>query len=113
VDTEWNFDSFQLPFQAGEVNLPDMKKLLLASMLVAFAFAVQAGDAKTSKVQKTAKDASPCCSEKTTVQTSTTAKGAVVTADKGKMACCSEGGCKDTPSKRVLLSPKAAELARK
>ena len=113
MDTERNFGRFHLPFQAGAARFPDMKKLLLASMLVAFALAVQAGDAKTSKDQKASTGESPCCSAKT-VKTSTVAKTTATTADKGKMACCSEGGCKDTPSKRVLLlSPKAAELARK
>jgi hypothetical protein len=109
-----NRQNFLLRSQAEATKMLDMKKLLLASMFVALALAVQAGDAKASKVQTTSKDASPCCSTKTTTLTSTTAKGAAVTADKGKTACCSESGaCKDTPSRRVLLSPKAAELARK
>jgi hypothetical protein len=91
-----------------------MKKLLLSSVLVAFALAVQAGDAKVSKDQKSAKDESPCCSAKTT-QTSTAAKTTVVSTDKEKMSCCSGSvsACKEMPSKRVLLSPKAAEMARK
>ena len=89
-----------------------MKKLLLASIFVACALAVQAGDAKTSKVQKTSKDDGACCAAKT-VKTSTVAKGTEATAVKGKMACAEGACCKETLAKRVFLSPKAAELARK
>jgi hypothetical protein len=102
-----------LHFQAEAIKMFHMKKLLFASMFVALALAVQAGDAKTSKDQKTSKDESPCCSAKTTTLTSTSTKATSVTADKAKTACCSGGACKDTPSRRVLLSPKAAEMARK
>ena len=82
-----------------------MKKLMLSVLFMAFALAVQAGDAKTSK---DAKDASPCCSAKT----STVAKTACTMGDIEKTAAC--GACKDAPSRHVLLSPKAAaEMARK
>ena len=86
-----------------------MKKLLLASVFVAFALAVQAGDAKTSKDLKTSKDESPCCGAKT----ATSVKMTPVVAEKGKTACCSGEACKQTVAKKVFLSPKAAELARK
>jgi len=103
----------QLRSQRASVNLPDMKKLLLSSLFVAFALAVQAGDAKTAKDQKTSTSESPCCSAKT-VKTSTVAKTTPRMAEKGKTACCGgEGACKDTLAKKVFLSPKAAELARK
>ena len=70
-----------------------MKKLLLSLSLVAFAVAVQAGDAKDSK------DASPCCSK----QAGTQAKGTCPMANQAKGGCC-----KDASAKQALLSPKAA-----
>ena len=79
-----------------------MKKILLSLTVAAFAFAVQAGDAKKEKDSKDAKDAPACCAAKTGAQTKATC-----TSEKGKTAC-SGGACKDAPSKRALLSPKAA-----
>jgi hypothetical protein len=76
-----------------------MKKVIVSIVAVAFALAVQAGETKKAAGSK---DLPPCCSAKTT-QT----KATISTADKGK-AACSGGACKDAPSKRVLLSPKAA-----
>jgi len=76
-----------------------MKKLILSVMAVAFAIAVQAGDAQKTKDSK---DQPACCSGKATQTKATSATG-----DKGK-AACSGGACKDAPSKRALLSPKAA-----
>ena len=81
-----------------------MKKIIVSLTMLAFAVAVQAGDAKTTK---DAKDQSPCCSAKTSLQT----KAASTVADKGK-SCCAGGACKETtsketPAKRALLSPKA------
>jgi hypothetical protein len=67
-----------------------MKKLLFSSLLVAFAFAAQAGDAKDSKV---AKETSACCAAKTTTQVKST--------------------CTAANAKRALLSPKAAADAPK
>lgn len=80
------------------VNYSFMKKILLSLTVAAFAFAVQAGDAKK---EKDSKDAPSCCAAKTGAQTKATCT------DKSKTAC-SGGACKDAPSKRVLLSPKAA-----
>ena len=95
-----------------------MKKLLFSSVFVAFALAVQAGDSKVSKDTKAAGE-SPCCSAKTT-KTSTVAKDAPVSvsADKANTACCGgETACKASVSKKAaisrLMSPKAAEMARK
>jgi fluoride ion exporter CrcB/FEX len=94
-----------------------MKKLLLASVFVAFAVAVQAGDAKTSKESKDQKAAvkadTGCCSAKTS--TSTVTKTSITAVEKEKMGCCGGGGCSEkTVAKKVFLSPKvAAELARK
>src|SRR5437016_1591017 len=71
-----------------------MKKLILSSIMLAFALAVQAGDTKTCQ-DKDAKAA--CCSKtKATEQT--------------KAACCSgmKMTSKETPGKQALLSPKAA-----
>jgi len=75
-----------------------MKKILLSLTVAAFAFAVQAGDAKKDKDSK---DAPACCASKAGAQTKATCS------DKSKTAC-SGGACKDAPSKRALLSPKAA-----
>ena len=82
-----------------------MKKLIISIVAVAFAVAIQAGE---TKKLKSSKDESPCCAAtKATSQTKATC-----TADKGKVAC-SGGACKDAPSKRALLSPKAvAEVGR-
>ncbi len=68
-----------------------MKKLILSLTMLALAAAAQAGDTKNAK---DAKEQSPCCAAASTV------------ADKGK-SCCTGGACKETPSKRALLSPKA------
>src|ERR1043166_9569452 len=95
-----------------------MKKLLLASVFVAFAVAVQAGDAKTSKDstnQKTAVKAdAACCSAKTSTSTSTTStttRTSHTAVEKDKMGCCSGDGCAEkTAMKRVVFSPKAASL---
>ena len=76
-----------------------MKKLIISIVAVAFAVAIQAGE---TKKLKSSKDESPCCAAKATSLTTATC-----TADKGKVAC-SGGACKDAPSKRALLSPKAA-----
>jgi hypothetical protein len=72
-----------------------MKKLILSAALMAFAVAIQAGDAKVTR------EAGSCCSTKTSTQV----KGTCTMA--GKTAC-SEGACKNAPVKQALLSPKAA-----
>ena len=74
-----------------------MKKLILSVSLMAFAVAVQAGDAKASK------ESGACCASKTQ------AKGTCSDQAKAGGACC-----KDAPGKQALLSPKAAgEVAKK
>ena len=84
------------PYRIGVIDLPsfyaDMK-------------AEPGSDAKSATDSK---DQSPCCAAKTTSQTKASCCS---TADKSKTAC-SGGACKDAPSKRVLLSPKAAGEAR-
>ena len=77
-----------------------MKRIILSVMVLAFAVAVQAGDAKTSQAKD--KDAPSCCSSK--MKTSNEAKGSCPFA---ATACC-----KQTKVKTVLLSPKAADTAR-
>ena len=66
-----------------------MKKFLLSLILVAFAFAVQAGDVKDTKTKSTAATKAAAKTE--------------CSADK-KDSCC----CKAETKKQVLLSPKAA-----
>ncbi len=92
-----------------------MKKLLFSSVFLALALAVQADEAKSAKNQKAAKDEAPCCSEKNTkIQTSIKTTTTKVAATKEKTACCaSDTACKEMPSRKVFLSPKAAEFARK
>ena len=78
-----------------------MKKIILSIVAVAFAVAVQAGETKKAADSK---GQSACCAEKATSQTKATC-----TSEKGKVACSG----KEAPSKRVLLSPKAAaEIGR-
>ena len=82
-----------------------MKRIILSIMVLAFAVAVQAGDAKTAQVKD--KDAPACCGGKVKTSyeaTSTEAKG---TCPFAKAACCKQAPVKQT----VLLSPKAAETA--
>jgi len=73
-----------------------MKKLIISVMTVAFALAVQAGDAKTSKDS----DKAACCSK-------------AKSSDQAKSACCSmtKGASCKAPGKQALLSPKAAAEA--
>ena len=75
-----------------------MKRIVLSAMVLAFAFAVQAGDTKSGQD----KDAPSCCGGK--VKTSMEAKG---TCPFAKAACS-----KQIKVKTVLLSPKAADTAR-
>jgi hypothetical protein len=78
-----------------------MKRIILSVMVLAFAVAVQAGDAKTC--QDKDKDKPACCASK--VKTSDEAKGSYPFA---KSACCKQAPVKQT----VLLSPKAASDAK-
>ena len=74
-----------------------MKKLILSVALMAFAVAVQAGDAKTC-----AKDKAAC---------STTKVSTTKVSDGG---CCSKTtACQSAPSRQTLMSPKGAEQAVK
>ncbi len=89
-----------------------MKRLILSVMVMAFAVAVQAGDAKTSQNKDTDKPA--CCASK--VKTSADAKEG--TCPFAKAACCNkQTTAKATTTKAtvtkqtVLLSPKAADTA--
>jgi hypothetical protein len=76
-----------------------MKKLILSLSLMAFAVAVQAGDAKPST------ENGACCASKTQ------AKGTCPMANQAK---ASGACCKEAPGKQALLSPKAAgEAPRK
>lgn len=75
-----------------------MKKLFLSLTLVAFASALQAGEAKDAKSKNPSKDA-------TTVK-------AECSADKMKEGASCSACCKAEPKKQVLLSPKAAAEKR-
>ncbi len=83
-----------------------MKRIILTVMAMAFAVAVQAGDAKVSQD----KDKGACCASK--MKTSAQAKEG--TCPFAKSACCSQQAqAKQTKVKQqVLLSPKAADLVR-
>jgi hypothetical protein len=85
-----------------------MKKLLLSVTLMTFAVAVQAGDAKDSKV--TTQDKPACCAKaKDTAEATSTCPFA-------KSACCQDkqAAAKDTAVKQqALLSPKAASEVRR
>ncbi len=87
-----------------------MKKLLLSVTLIAFAVAVQAGDAKDSKVATQEKPA--CCANKTKTSVSTEAKG---TCPFAKTECCKQQtqakAAAAKPQQQALLSPKAASEA--
>jgi hypothetical protein len=79
-----------------------MKKIILSVVLVAFGFAVQAGDTKACQAKDSSK--ASCCASKSTEQ----AKG----------GCCpmtgAKSACKDKQAKQtVLASPKAASFASK
>jgi hypothetical protein len=83
-----------------------MKRIILSAILMSFAVAVQAGDAKTA--QDTTKDTGSCCSSK--VKVSTEAKES--SCPFAKAACCKQSSAKQTAAKRpVLMSPKAMSLA--
>jgi hypothetical protein len=85
-----------------------MKRIILSAIMMAFAVAVQAGDAKLG--QDTTKDTGGCCASK--VKVSTEAKEA--TCPFAKAACCKHSSAKKTTAKQpVLMSPKAMSLASK
>jgi hypothetical protein len=78
-----------------------MKRIILSVMVLAFAVAVQASDAKSA--QTTDKEKPACCGGK--VKTSNEAKG---TCPFAKSECCSQTAAKKAPVKQTALtSPKA------
>ena len=79
-----------------------MKRIILSLVVMAFAVAVQADDAKTCQVKDNDKPA--CCPSK--VKTSLEAKG--------NCPFDKSAGCKQAPAKQTaLVSPKAATEASK
>jgi hypothetical protein len=83
-----------------------MKRIILSAIVMAFAVAVQAGDAKTA--QNKDNDMQGCCSSK--VKVSTEAKES--SCPMAKTACCKQTSAKQTAAKQpVLMSPKAMSLA--
>jgi hypothetical protein len=80
-----------------------MKRIILSAMVLVFAVAVQAGDAKTG--QDKDKDKPACCGSK--VKTSEQAKEG--SCPFAKSACCKQAPVKPTS----LPSPKAAAEANK
>jgi hypothetical protein len=78
-----------------------MKRIILSVMVLAFAVAVQAGDAKTCPLKNSDKPA--CCADKAKMSTGT--KGCCPFA---KAACCKSASAKQT----VLRSPKDSDTAR-
>ncbi len=86
-----------------------MKRIILSVMVMAFAVAVNAGDAKTQQSKDTEKPA--CCASKMKVSENKDEGGCPF----AKMACCSQNkdqAKKATAKQPVLLSPKAADNAR-
>jgi hypothetical protein len=84
-----------------------MKRIILSLIVMAFAVAVQADDAKKSQVKDQDKPA--CCASK--MKTSDQAKeGGCPFA---KSACCKSKGAKATTAKQtVLASPKVADTTK-
>ncbi len=83
-----------------------MKKIILSLMAMAFAVAVQAGDAKTCQAKD--KTAAGCCGEK--MKTSTQAQGTCPFAAKATCTKQTAAKQKRTVKQVVLLSPKAMDL---
>jgi hypothetical protein len=81
-----------------------MKRIILSIMVMAFAVAVQAGDAKAKQTADKEKPA--CCAKKT--QISKDESGGCPFA---KQTCCAakQQAKKDTAKQPVLLSPKGSE----
>jgi hypothetical protein len=85
-----------------------MKRIILSVIVMAFAVAAQAGDAKTCPDKN--KDQTGCCASK--VKVSTEAKEGCCPL--AKAACCQQASAKQTAVKQTaLLSPKAAAEASK
>ena len=86
-----------------------MKRIILTLTVLAFAVAVQAGDAKTNQTKDAEKPA--CCASKIKVSENKDEGGCPF----AKMACCGdkkEQAKKDTAKQPVLLSPKAVDTAK-
>jgi cytochrome c553 len=86
-----------------------MKRIILSVMVLAFAIAVQAGDAKTGQD----KDKPACCASK--VKTSLQTEEGTSSTAKGCCGCCKQkSSAKQTAARQpVLMSPKAISLASK
>jgi hypothetical protein len=83
-----------------------MKRIILSVFVVAFAVAVQAGDAKTSQAKD--QDQPACCGGKMKTSTQAKMKTSTQVAEgtfSTAKSCC--GCCKQKQT--VLLSPKAAD----
>jgi hypothetical protein len=78
-----------------------MKRILLSVIVMAFAVAVQAGDAKTKQPKD--QDQPACCGSK--MKTSTPAKEGTATTEKTCCGCCKQQKATKPVS---LMSPKAA-----
>ena len=87
-----------------------MKKLILSLTLVAFAFAVQAGDKECA-----GKDKAACSATKTATsnKTACSADKTACTMKTSDAGCCHGTACKGTPTRQTLMSPKGAEQAPK
>jgi hypothetical protein len=83
-----------------------MKKLILSLTLVAFAFAVQAGDKECA-----GKDKAACSKTATSNKTACSADKTACTMNTGNSSCCQGTACKET--RQTLMSPKGAEQAPK
>ena len=100
-----------------------MKKLILSLTLVAFAFAVQAGDKACAGKDKAActanktacsADKTACSAEKTACtanKTACTADKTACSAMKTSDAGCCHGMATKAPARQTLMSPKGAEQA--
>ncbi len=88
-----------------------MKKLMFSTVLMAFAFAVQAGDSKTCQDKDATKPA--CCAK---AKCADAAKAQCCDQVKAKATCpflAKTACCKTAQAKPVLQSPKASDLTTK
>jgi hypothetical protein len=83
-----------------------MKRIILTVIAVAFAVAVQAGDAKTSQDKCTVKDKPACCPSKVKVSTEAKDGGCPM----AKSASCDKQA--KAKQQAALASPKAADAAK-
>jgi hypothetical protein len=88
-----------------------MKRIILSVIVMAFAVAAQAGDAKTSQAND--QDQPACCGGKTKtsmqtkVKTSTQTQEGTSSTAKGCCGCCKQQA---SVKQTALLSPKAADI---